>query len=399
MTKTEVLRAKEEAKKRNNRRLDASEFARIQAILKSESEEIPMLDLDNNISFKQFKPIKSAGWNEIKRNPKYAQMKGQIERALDPQNTTSRSDKTARKNRRMSDTQFRKMMKLASVELGINDNKGLPVLDLVKSEVRTNKEIIEAVLQNIAPFDVRCTKKDIRDEYLRLIRGRKLSFADQLGILFYLAVGKRPAYKPMCLLSKEEKQDRVRKGIIKPRGDIKERPVRFVPDETLIAEIQGKPRSQKDAFDKLGDNKKVEWARYANLVLKTNISDVYFKTRIQSQADAEVALFAMKYACKMSKIPEFKGVFRNPWWILYRVFDCNNMTQREFSVYNTMLMDHLGLLKERRTIPIISSQEAIKRLLPEIKRENLYKQYKEVAREQDSSYNLKLAKTMLTKGT
>jgi hypothetical protein len=270
--------------------------------------------------------------------------------------------------------------------LGINDNKGIGVLNLDEHREYNQDEILGLIL---------CTylyKSDsnILNEYKKIIIGKKLSFADKLSIANYLIM-KKTTPKPMCILSKKEKTNEIRK-VVKPRGDIKERPFRLIPDEEYFKEIAKGKRTKLDYFDKLDIDDKIEWARYANLVLDISTEN-FGSLKIHNETYAEVVSFAMKYACKMSKIPEFKGDFANPYWTLYRVYRyCNHMTNSEYKVYYKMALEHLNINK--KTIPIINAPDCVEKLIPTLKSCGVYKKY--VGQKKDNALiNLGAAKKLI----
>jgi len=416
MTKSEISKIKKEAKARKNRRLNEGEFRRVMAKYspKEDNEnDLPIIDInDLNREIKELsesklskesdrslisehKPIASIHVAGLpKNNPHINDLVKKFDKELKSLNPPQEY-RSKKSNRRLSNKQFKSLMKKAAIELGINDNKGTPIIDL--NETTSAKDfnnqlwwqqhqdkVIDMVFYGNSSF------VSLADEYKKIIRGRKLSFADKLNIIYYLIM-KKTTPKPMCLLSKKEKTNEIRK-VVKPRGDIKERPFRLIPDEEYFKEITKSKRTKRDYFDKLDIDDKIDWARYANLIL--DISTEHFGSlRIHNETDVEIVTFAMKYACKMSKIPEFKGDFANPYWTLYRVYRyCNHMTNSEYKVYYKMALEHLNINK--RTIPIINASDCVEKLIPTLKSCGVYKKY--VGQKKDNSLiNLGAAKELI----
>jgi hypothetical protein len=171
-------------------------------------------------------------------------------------------------------------------------------------------------------------------KYKKIINGRKLNFTDKKNIIAYLSNGK--ADKPFCLLTKKEKSNEVRKTV-KPRGDIFEKPYRFIPDEEYIREVRGDKRTKLDSFDKMSIDEKIEWARYSNLVLK-KYNIIKLSSYIKDKSEEESMVFAMKFACKMTGKPLFQGRFKEAYWIFYRTMKyCYSMTKKESDLYFKIL--------------------------------------------------------------
>jgi hypothetical protein len=312
------------------------------------------------------------------------------------ENASAKIDAQRLRNRRLSDSKFRRLMAQASTKLSLKDNEDdLPILDLYGSTHESMDELIQLCINGLV-----YERPSILNEYSQMIRGRRLESKDKLAILTYLR-SKREGRKPFCLLSENEKTNEFRK-VVKPSGDIKSRPFRIIPDDEYFLEVHGEKRTKFDKFDRMSLDEKIEWARYANLILnigeKNNIGQS-FRLRVQNAFDYESVIFAMKYACKMSKIPEFKGDFANTYWILLRVYKFhNNMTNKEYSVYYRMALEHLNLLEKRKTLSVISPSEAVERLIPMMKRSGVYKKYMSCKKE-DAHVNLKLAGDLLLQRT
>jgi len=431
MSKKEISNAKKKAEHRENRRLPDGEFRRLMALavnslgLKDKEDDLPIIDMtkENTTIPEQIlenarnlvtsrKPIQRT--QPVIKNPKKVcnrdlmaigntekckSLQKEFERMIGAHGTIpSNPSPKSKKNRRMTDKQFKNLMKRASEELGINNRKGLSILNLYdsSSNPKTTDDIVALAIASLWR-----KHPSICNDYNELTKGKKFPNKDKLAILSYL-VGNREV-KPMCLRSESEKINKVRK-ILKPWGDIKERPFRILPDDEYFLEVQGKKRTKLDSFDRLDLDRKIVWARYANLILnmgdrnsigETNLRQV--RIRVRNAFDSESAIFAMRYACKMAKIPEFKGNFSNPYWILLRVYKFHdNMTNKEYGVYYKMALEHLNLLDHKKTLPIIGSDEAVRRLVPIMKKAGIYKQYINQSTKKHTTYsNLQLVSHLL----
>ena len=415
MTKAQIKRAKTMAKARKNRRLSDAEAARLlnnwdfndnknfngieggeiydtnyphstkplQVINdKPTSALLPALESSFKASKKEPAKIILNGQSPDKSSNKLEALIGDITKRLEMVGINTRMLEGNKKGRKLSKKQFNALMKKAGVVLGINDDKEtLPVLDVNSYTKYTIDERVELVLSTLDY----ASRQEIRKEYNKVIKSKKIrKNKDKLAVLSHLYL--RPQSNiPMCLLDKKYKINKVRK-ILKPKGDIKQYMPRIVPDKTYMNEICGKPKTKFDAFDKLDNDKKIEWARYANLVL--NITDTENITRINLKHIDTIGLntimFAMSYACKMSKISEFSGIFNSPHWILYRVHKFyNSITNKEYNVFYDMALDYLGI-NNKKTIPAINEKEAVVKLIPTLKKMKLYGRYQKLAKNRRS---------------
>ena len=417
MTRAEIIKAKKEAKGRKNRRLDDGMYARLLALntcKENNGNDLPIIDLneyrkttseeilansENLINDK--KPVE-----KIRVAGRHANLKDQILAKMTDASSTPL--KNRKNGRRLSDKQFKNLMKKASVELGINDAKGLDIMNLLGVQYHTNDDLIDLIMNTSSRGNLR---SNLLNEYKKTIRSKSFDFGDKLSILQYLIKkeSKPNTEKPMCLLSKNEKTDTVRKTI-KPWGDIKVRPFRIIPDEEYLLELSGKKRTKFDYFDKLDTDNKIEWARYASLILNMggNVSNPHslpygklptteLTAKFQNAFDCEAIVFAMKYACKMSKLPEFKGIFRSPYWIYHRVEKFSDiMTNKEYNVFYKMALEFLNLNDNRRSIPILDDKQAIEKILPFLKSAKLYKKYCEIVdNKHNRCSNLEVVKNLL----
>lgn len=401
MTKAEIAKIKRQAKSRKNRRLSDGEFVRLMALHRPKEDDSGLSIIDiNKENFTIPESILQNAGNLVTgggpvriKGPvftdakKTEDLKTKIEVEMKRFNDSYKKSKKS--YRRMSNKQFKALMKKAVIELGINDDKGIEVIDIDAPSKHTNEDLIDLILQSATYTN---GKTNIREEYKKAIRGHKLNWVDKHSILHYLLTDKTSP-KPWCLLSKKEKTNEVRK-VVKPRGDIKERPFRLIPDDEYVNEILQKKRIKMDYFDKSDLDSKIEWARYSNLVLNIS-SSVFTHIRITNKSDADIAMFAMKYACKMTKTPEFKGNFADPYWVILRTHKyCNHMTNREYDIFYKMAIDFLGIGQGKKTIPVIDASEAIEKLIPTLKANKTYKKYENKTKT-DKSYNLRRIKSLI----
>ena len=111
--------------------------------------------------------------------------------------------------------------------------------------------------------------------------------------------------------------------------------------------------------------------------------------------DCENIIFSMKYACKMLGVPEFKGIFSGPFWVLYRIDKFSSaMTDKEHLTFFNMALNHLGIQKTK-AIPILDTQEAAKRLEPILREFKLYGKYSDRVKRSGHDSALKVAGDLL----
>lgn len=320
-----------------------------------------------------------------------------------------------KKNRRLSDKKHKSLMKKAIVELGLDDKGDIGVIDLDNfgKDYFKDKSSLERILETL-----RLDNPNIVDEFEDIVRRKKIKrWGDKVAVITYLLA--KPALNartpggdwaranfkmPMCLIQEKDKIKDVRNNALLPHykspdnvnerrlnkwGDIKEHPFRVIPNDEYFLEINGKSRKKLDAFDKMSMDKKIQWARYANLITKIGSNNIeYIKFNLKSEADQEVAWFAMKYACKIMDVPEFKGEFKNPYWILYRIIRYHAvMTSKESGLYCKMSIKYANAYANAynpsRTIPILNRDQAFSRLIPTLKKHGLYKKFLEESKRED----------------
>ena len=328
-----------------------------------------------------------------------------------------------RKNRRLSDSEAARLMAKAKVELGLidsenNDNEDILNYTAYSSndlpETRqTETVIIDSSKLNVGSYHVVNNPEPeleinqlieqilsglgerslIRYEYEKAIKEKNIrKHKDKLAVLSYLFSNK--SIIPMCLLSRKQKTNAVRK-IVKTKGDVKVHPERIIPDKEFLRMMGNKERSKLDAFDKMDLDKKIEWARYASITLgAVELLDksVY---RIVNEFGSTNITFAMKYACKMSNIPEFKGIFNNPYWILSRVYrHYDRLTSREYNTFVEMAYKHLGI-RDVKTLPILNSKQALERLMPTLKNMKLEERFEKDMSGKKTTSKLNMIKELL----
>lgn len=352
-----------------------------------------------------------------------------------------------KKNRRLSKRQYESLMKKIN-EIGINDDK-YKIVDLNDKGKYKIDELIQLCLTGLMYEGL----GDVRVRYRKLTDKKKFKTAEKLAILSYLMnvayVNKYAAYfsrnereditgirdlskeftigsntvdealrgsgifresiltarlnqlyspkvsVPFCLIPKKERINEVRNEAakLKKKGDVKIRPFRIIPDKEYLKEREGK-RTRFDSFDKLSNDKKIQWARYANLVLGVKLAEKFCMSRLD-KLDCENITFSMKYACKMMSISEFKGIFAGPLWVLYRIDKFSSaMTDKEHKMFFNMALNHLGIQKTK-AIPVLDTQEAAKRLEPILREFKLYGKYSDRVKQEGRDSALKVAGDLL----
>jgi len=356
MTKKEIADRQKEAKSRDNRRLSDGEFDRVMAIMNKEGDEIigdPIIDILTNENLPRIK------WKHPDKKYSMPKEITPLQRRLseilkDPNGANKRRVK--RENRRLTDEQFQSLMKIVSEELGINDDKGLEILDLHKQEEMTPKQHIESLLMNM---EMRAPRE--YQQYKDMTKGKKLIYSDKLWLISWLlGVSKS---KPMRFIPKKDRVNKVRNKEIglKKIGDIKIRPIRVLPDEEYIREVTGKERTTFDAFDKMDNDKKIIWARYAKSILGNTIG-VRKVAVLFSNEETDIMQVAMKYACKMTGISCFQGRYKEPFWIVHRANKyCDDLTNVEYETFLSLAQKHIES-RCKKTSKILSDSEFLEKL-------------------------------------
>lgn len=397
MTKEEILAAKKLAENRKNRRLSNEEANIIMNLSgykeKTESKDEKTLNIFNANE----KLVKTVKRKERLITPKSVKkietvlpdsflvnlFKNEINKIEERRKDIANGN--LKPNRRLTKKQFSSLSKKI-IDIGINEDKH-EIIDLNIPTKYSNEDIIKLCLEELVSNGV----SDAKEQYKSLTKNKKLKYADKLSIVSYILkrkfekkyiVGesgdkvKKNIETPFCLIPKNQRVDGIRNECLglKKKGDIFNPPFRILPNDEYIKECQGK-RTKFDAFDKLDINDKIQWARYATLALDINVSDKLCVSKLKEK-DCERIVFAMKYSCKMMNIPEFKGSFMHPLWILYRIDKFyREMTEKESKVFFDMTFELLGI--NNKTIPIIDAKAAIKKVEPMLKEFNLYEQFKE----------------------
>jgi len=299
------------------------------------------------------------------------------------------------RNNRLTKRQFQSLMKKAAVELGINNDKALPILDTTTDrQFKEITDMLDLILVNLENQ----TAIEVVDQFKEITKGRRLKKKDKLNVLGWL-LNPHATKKPMCILDNKEKIKGSRKIGLKTKGDkgVLDRPFRVLPDPQFVKEISfGQTRTKFDAFDKLDEDTKIKWARYAQSVSGVKLSANSLLHLCQTYPDFSSAIFntesdaiivAMKYACKMCQIPQFKGNFAKPYWISHRIDKFNEtMTNEEFNTFYEIVGDYLGLSK--KTLKILAEGEAISKIIPTLKNMKLYKEYQTWFKEEYEKFNV-----------
>lgn len=366
MSKKEIQEIKSKAKKRTNRRLPDGEYHRLLARVdrgEEQRESLPIVDIDSS------KLLMGDGYV----NSQEVQcMRRHISKAFQEVARENLPLNKNRKNRRLTNKQFKELMRMASIELGINDKKGFGILDLDKSEPIPLKKQFERILLALS-----FSQSFVYNRYMELTKGKRPKLKDKLAILGWLMYP-TIVTKPFCLIPEKDRSKKVRQIGLRPWGDVKIRPIRVVPGEEYIREVTGKKRHKTDAYDRLPLDKKIEWARHAKRIIGDGESLDLIKTTVQTlfyKEDMNILLVAMRYGCKMTGISYFRSVYAEPYWIGYRINKyCNNMTSKEYSVFLQMAQDFLGT-SNKKTEPILSLDELHKKLKEILRSFGLEKKY------------------------
>jgi len=406
MSKKQISENKKTANKRKNRRLSDVEYRTVMLAAKDqlgihnddaiEINEVSLNSYPFTLCSSKFQTTKKLAKSYSKKMVKRLEIS--YAKQLDLFNRFQNNTK----KRRLTDKQYKDLMKKAADELGINDRKTLPILGDEPDKVLTSEDII-----NRCEYTTWLENPKVLETYRVITRGRKLEFKDRLWTLAYayhlnynhlsskpkdaLRYAQMMAYikKPLFLISKKERINDIRK-VVKPRGNVKVHPIRILPDDEYFKELTNKKRTKLDAFDKLPINKKIMWAR--SFVLSTNI-DVENNVRpIASMNLDEInyITFMMKYCCRLHKISDFKGNFASPFWIYLRAKKYNLMTKQEANLFSSMAIKHLE--GNKKSIPIIDPRVAIQKLMPTI--QNL-KRYRNWHKEIVGISELKRAKELI----
>jgi hypothetical protein len=388
MTKNQIAKVKLMAKNRKNRRLSTGEFQRVMALATTVEKADNYLPVVNPplIKGRKIKQIDPECYN--KKLSKRIETKLFKESKLFKRPDTL-NDRKRNKNRRLTKEQYESLMKKAAIELGINNHKTIPMVD--NNKPMTNEDILWLCIDSMWYENPK-----LLDQYKKLIRNKKLDFKDKLWALAYVYsegyaktdprpkeyqvdpkqpmlstrnhfVPMIPVNKPMFYIPEKERINVVRK-VVKTKGDVKIHPLRMLPNEEYFKEIKDQKRTRLDSFDRMSLNKKIMWARY--FVFSTKIDIANTKPYNLNTEEVKHIMFMMKYCCRMVKIPEFQGGFKNPFWILWRASEYNIMTEQESKIFIEMALKQLD--GHRKTIPIIETKMAINALMPTIKNLKLY---------------------------
>jgi len=378
MLKKEISLTKRSAKERKNRRLSDGEARRVMAVAWCDVKPTEIVDIDSRkivMNEEERVPLFSA--MAIISDKKVKSIQRKISKEFDriqegKYNIDRLKNRGKNKNRRLSKKQFERLMKKASKELGINNEKTFPILDLdVNDKPKKLEECFENVLCSMS-----YSHPSIYMEYKKLTKGKKIKLKDKFSILGWLMYPSHTSH-PFCLLSKKERSKEIRKIGLKTKGDIKIRPVRIMPDEHYLKEIGPDKRTKRDAFDELDNDGKIEWARHAQVILGESgeYTTIGCMLLFPDVKEVAIVVFAMKYACKMCEVPVFKGIFAEPYWIIYRMKKfCEVMTSKEYNTFMELSQDFVG--ESKKKIKIVSVKEAITKLMSTLRGLGLLTKYK-----------------------
>lgn len=376
MTKREIIGRKKKAKARKNRQLSDGEHHRIMAKAMSEGleEDIKCDIIDMNSGFRV-----SNEREDFVPSSTPALLQKQISKALMDVAISDRAKKrkSTKKNRRLSEVSYENLMKKISDELGINDNK-YTLLNLMTP----NKPLTPAKLAEQILFTLSYSQRDVYNEYYKLIKKKRLSAKDRMGVIAWLMYPKE-VLKPMCLIPTQERTKAIRNDIVglKKWGDVKIRPLRVIPDNEYIREIKGEKRKNTDVFDRMSLDKKIIWARHAKGILgkhSKTVADGIGSKRVQdlfNTNETDLIHVAMKYACKMIGMTNFRSVYATPYWIIYRVNQyCGNSTAKEYDVFLDVVQSHMGW-SDKKSIPLLTDKEFNNKLMEILKTFGLEDEY------------------------
>lgn len=276
-------------------------------------------------------------------------------------------DRKPNTNRRLTKRQYESLMKKATAELGINDNEYEIINDNEPEKPKTINEHIYSVLTTF--YNLGNTK--VLDEYNKIVEAKRYDNKDKLSILNYV-VRKPFTPLPMCMIPKGQKTNTIRK-ILKTKGDVIIHPPRELMDEDFLNEISGRrnfdgyhtaiKKGKKDYFDTWNIDKKIEWARYANLIAgisscrQISMPSLSFR---KPNPNPQVLRFAMEYACKLMKVPVFKGQFSKSYWIQYRIQKYHGqMLNSEYDMFMKMTLRKLGNSKAKTIPPELAAKKVI----------------------------------------
>lgn len=423
MTKYQIKKIKLEAKKRNNRRMSDGEAVRVMAQYSAMMgmdcvDELPIVDLNSIDAPRVMREHYYDRDGNIVHKPRigedgkpFKQKVNNLSKCIKPNVFAPKIveyTRTNKSNRRLTKRQYLSLMKKAAKELGINNDKTYPILDLdapenfnsieVKEDPASTEQIINKIIDSFGRLGLSALIK----RYEEIVRKGRLTLADKLNVLSYLYYGAKGRNIPMVLIPQKDRIKSARQ-VCKKWGDIKVHAKRYMPDEEFIRETNREKRTKKDNFDRLSEDRKVEWARHANTIIGFGgnsrhdnfMNGVEFK--IRTEEDVSMATFAMKYACKMSKIPEFKDIFASPFWILYRISKYfNTLTSEEFNIWSNIAFDELGI-NRKAYLSIINGKEALNKIEPTLKGMKLYNDFKKACSDGTRKNKIRIANELITR--
>jgi len=375
MSKKEIAEAKRIAKGRENKRLSDGEHYRImaQAMSGSTNDSLPVLA----------QPVKTTRESsqiiDREANKPHVKVLTQMMSDALTDVTVVKHDITPKgKNRRLTNKQYKSLMSKVADGLGINNNS-YSLLDLHKAgRPLTTAQLMEQIL-----FTLSHSQWDIYSIYQNIVKSKRIKVKDRLGLVAWLLYPNEVA-KPMCLIPAKDKAKELRNDIIglKKWGDVKITPVRVIPDDEYIREVKGKTRKKTDVFDRMPLDKKIEWARHAKKILGKETKEIFSATgHLKTQTlfntnEMDLIHVAMKYACKMTGMRPFRGMYAEGYWVVYRINKyCEETTGKEFETFLAIAQEHMGW-DRKKTIPLLSTKEFQEKLRGMLKHLGLEPEYK-----------------------
>lgn len=387
MTKKEMAKNKRQAKTRANRRLSDGEHHRLmaQAMAARTDGDLPIIDQDTLDMKKSVGHTRGTNHLDFTKgnSPKVRILANKIAENLTDVTEVKSNTTKGGNNRRLNSKQYKSLMSKVAKELGINDDEH-SVLELQKrGKPMTTAQLMEQIL-----FSLSYSQWGIYEEYQRIVKSKRIKVKDRMGLIGWLMYPNEVT-KPMFLIPAKEKTNEPRNRTIglKKWGDVKIHPVRVVPDDEYIREVKGKRRKKTDVFDRMSLDDKIGWARHAKSVLGDEDKQVaavvgFHKTQaLFNSSEIDLIKVSMKYACKMVGMKSFRGMYAEPYWIVYRINKyCKESTSKEYDTFLEVAQEHMGWGK-KKTLPILSSEEFHKKLFGMLKHLGLDGEYKNWSKE------------------
>jgi len=395
MTKKQISKMKSIAKKRKNRRLSNGEAARIMA---------QVMGAGTNRNVQVHDDYKCGEGNvgefatyspdfQIILDNKYPVSKTNKTNKINKSKKTSRPFPLLPKNgKKLTGNQFKSLMKKVQVELGINDNS-YEVIDL-NSKVEQEEGMTDILLAELILIKGEETcKKCLKD----LAKNKKITNETRYQIIgYHMGLLKKI---PLVLIPKNIRSNKVIRSFkYKYHQNTHKVTSAKYFDDNLILAMQGKQRKW-DNFDKLNVNTQIQWARDAYDMLGDlyiPVQDIFNDRKQYGEVESKIIMDVMKEACKINKIKPFSGNFATPCWVCHRIGILKNRPKIEelerISKLKNKAIDIILKSSYDKTIPVLNDKQAIRKVIPTLKKLNLYKDFK--SNEGDTKYlnrKLKLA--------